>query len=150
MTPASIAIRSITPADLPEICHIESLCFTQDCFNKRQFKYLITQAKSIHFVVLAKGKVCAYCIALIRNPSVLRIYDIATMPSMAGKGMGSILLETVEEQGRKKGFIKIILEVRDDNIQAQRFYRKHGYQAFATYDNYYQDGCMAIRMVKIL
>lgn len=150
MTFASIDMRSIKLADLPEICNIESLCFTQDRFNKRQFKYLITQAKAMHFAASAEGKVCAYCIVLIRNPSLLRVYAIAVAPSMARKGVGSLLLQTLEAQARKKGFLKIILEVRADNIQAQRFYRKHGYQTFATYNSYYQDACAAIRMVKIL
>ena len=99
---------------------------------------------------MLEHKLCGYCISLIRNNVLLRLYSIAVDPLHAGTGVGTLLLHTLENHARKRGFAKISLEVCNSNVIAQKFYLNQGYQIFGEYFNYYQDGCSAIRMMKVL
>ncbi len=55
------------------------------------------------------------------------VHDIAILPEYRGKGIGKKLLEKIIDVGREKGFCKITLEVRHDNINAQKLYKSLGF-----------------------
>jgi ribosomal protein S18 acetylase RimI-like enzyme len=57
----------------------------------------------------------------------LNVHDLAVLPAHRGRGIGQRLLEAVEAAGRAIGCCKITLEVREDNIPAQRLYRRCGF-----------------------
>ena len=57
--------------------------------------------------------------------------EIVTMyllPEYFGKGYGKPLFECVVNALKEKGFKKIYLWVLDENIRAQRFYEKNGFE----------------------
>src|SRR3990167_8268446 len=84
-----IIVRLSNKVDLAAIIALEQACFTIDHrFNKRQLNYLITKAKAINFVAMLEHKLCGYCISLIRNNVLLRLYSIAVDPLHAGTGVG--------------------------------------------------------------
>jgi ribosomal protein S18 acetylase RimI-like enzyme len=58
---------------------------------------------------------------------LINIHDFVVHPDFRGKGVGEFLLDAIAEYGRQHGFCKINLEVRNDNINAQKLYRKAGY-----------------------
>jgi ribosomal protein S18 acetylase RimI-like enzyme len=58
---------------------------------------------------------------------LLNLHDLAVAPAHRGCGVGRRLLEAVEAAARAAGCCKITLEVRDDNLSAQRLYRALGY-----------------------
>ena len=51
-----------------------------------------------------------------------------------GRGYGSRLLAAAERVGRERGCALVTLETHD--FQAPDFYRRHGYEVFATLDDY--------------
>ena len=51
-----------------------------------------------------------------------------------GRGYGSRLLAAAERVGRERGCALVTLETHD--FQAPDFYRRHGYDVFATLDDY--------------
>jgi ribosomal protein S18 acetylase RimI-like enzyme len=58
---------------------------------------------------------------------LINIHDLAVVPEYRGQGVGRMLLERVEAQGRELGYCKLTLEVRADNQRAQRLYAKVGF-----------------------
>jgi ribosomal protein S18 acetylase RimI-like enzyme len=64
--------------------------------------------------------------------------------------LGQRLLEAIESEARRAGLAELRLEVRTDNVAALQLYQRNGYQRFAERSGYYEDGCNALRLRKIL
>ncbi len=60
---------------------------------------------------------------------LVNIHDIAVRPESRGQGVGRALLAAVEEHARAAGCCKVTLEVRADNVRAQRAYQAAGFQS---------------------
>ena len=58
-------------------------------------------------------------------------------PAYRQKGLGTSLLQFVEDQLRARGLENIFLEVRKSNFPAQKLYEKNHYQYLTTRKNYY-------------
>lgn len=55
------------------------------------------------------------------------IHDIAITPGLRGKGVGKTLLNGIFDKAKEMGCCKVTLEVRNDNLVAQRLYQKMGF-----------------------
>jgi ribosomal protein S18 acetylase RimI-like enzyme len=55
------------------------------------------------------------------------IYHLAVADSYRGQGIGSRLLNEVEDRLRTKGCLRCFLFVTSDNDEAMRFYEKNGW-----------------------
>jgi ribosomal protein S18 acetylase RimI-like enzyme len=60
------------------------------------------------------------------------IYAFRVRPEHRGEGLGTLLLETVEEDLRMRGFKNVCLNVGRDNINARRLYERLGYSVVAS------------------
>jgi [ribosomal protein S18]-alanine N-acetyltransferase len=145
----SLQIRRATLADLAAICDIEVDCFTWDCFNRRQFRYLMSRGKSAFWVAVQGTLVAGYSIQLLPSRTRLsRIYSLATSPAFQGRGIGRMLLKQMEDHAQERGYEGLKLEVRVDNTAATRAYLRFGLRATAIRKKYYEDGCDAAIYVK--
>lgn len=64
-----------------------------------------------------------------RAAPVLNLHDLAVHPDYRGQGIGRHLLQQLEALAREQGCCRISLEVRRDNLRAQRLYQSEGYSA---------------------
>ncbi len=60
---------------------------------------------------------------------LLNLHDVAVRPGHRGGGIGKQLLAAAEAEARKLGCCKLTLEVRTDNVAAQRCYAACGFAA---------------------
>lgn len=82
--------------DIPSIMEIEQICFDKDSFSKRQFVYLISQAKGYFCVAEYQQRVGGYFSVLINQRACsLRIYSIAVHPDFRGKKVGQLLIDQI-------------------------------------------------------
>ena len=58
----------------------------------------------------------------------INIHDLVVMKDWRGKGIGRMLMEEIARKAVDLDCAKITLEVRDDNVYAQKLYKKMGYQ----------------------
>ncbi|MCL3850106.1 MULTISPECIES: ribosomal protein S18-alanine N-acetyltransferase [Parabacteroides] len=146
-----LEIRQAVRSDLDSILEIETICFGADSFSRRQFLYLITQAKGIFYVVTDKGKVIAYS-SLISNARThnLRIYSIAVHPDARGRKLGQLLMEKAIGFARSHQLKKITLEVNVTNEAAISLYLTNGFEPVHIIYNYYADGSNAYYMQKMV
>ncbi len=58
---------------------------------------------------------------------LLNIHDFVVSASARQRGIGRALLREICEDARNRGCQKVTLEVRDDNVAAQRLYRREDF-----------------------
>lgn len=68
----------------------------------------------------------------------LHVNNIAAHPDFRHQGIGSRLMETAIEEGRRRGIVFVLLEVRASNEAAQSLYRKLGFNFVARRRDYYR------------
>lgn len=62
--------------------------------------------------------------------------EVVTLDSLVeGRGVGTRLLESVEEVAREEGCRRVWLITTNDNLPALRFYQKRGFRLVAVYRN---------------
>jgi ribosomal protein S18 acetylase RimI-like enzyme len=92
-----------------------------------------------------------YAVLLTRRGGVsARLYSIAVSRGAAGRGIGSMLLHAAEDEARRRGVLRVHLEVRADNSTAIRFYEKAGYRPIGQRPDYYEDGATALLFARRL
>ena len=72
--------------------------------------------------------VCFFGLSTVRARPLLNIHDLAVLPQYQGQGVGTALLNAVEERARRKGCCKLTLEVLDDNTPARAVYQRFGFE----------------------
>lgn len=144
-------IRDARVSDLKALVDLENRCFKIDRFNQRQFRYMITRARARLLVDDRRGKLAGYVLLLFRRgTSLARLYSIAVAPGFRGKGAGRDLLAAAEAAARDADCAYLRLEVRRDNAESIRMYRKAGFRQLGELDDYYEDGMEALQFEKAL
>jgi ribosomal protein S18 acetylase RimI-like enzyme len=59
------------------------------------------------------------------------LYSFRVRPTYRGKGIGTRIMQVVEDDLRKRGFRSVMLNVARDNYSAQRLYFRRGYKVIA-------------------
>ncbi len=78
-----------------------------------------------YFVALAN---CNLVFSTWKAKSIINIHDFIVSPNFRNKGVGLFLLREIETYAREKGYCRINLEVRQDNVKAQNLYKKAGFK----------------------
>ncbi len=65
---------------------------------------------------------------LQQMPGSLRLFALDVGPAYRGRGVGTALMEAVEEIARQRGLAQVNLEVGVKNHDAIRLYERRGYQ----------------------
>lgn len=81
---------------------------------------------------------------------VCRLHFLAVIVEYQNKGIGSKLMEHFEEQAKKRGYERIIVNVYGNNTRAIKFYEKNGYKHWFTIPYRYEEGIDAYVMCKDL
>ncbi|PRY59315.1 ribosomal protein S18 acetylase RimI-like enzyme [Knoellia remsis] len=65
--------------------------------------------------------------------------------SVRGKGIGDLLVGAALDQARADGFARVLLDVAEENVPAQRLYERHGFaRTGTTWLNPQDDGILEI------
>ena len=146
-----IAIIPATPYDLQRLTELEEQLFSSDRISRRQFRYLLTRANSIVVKAESVETLLGYMVLLKRkNSRNLRIYSIGVATHARNQGMAGKLLNYVEEMARHHQRNRLILEVCIHNESAIRLYKNVGFIEYDRKTNYYEDGCTALLLHKII
>ncbi|MDR0748406.1 MAG: GNAT family N-acetyltransferase [Tannerellaceae bacterium] len=58
---------------------------------------------------------------------MINIHDVIVLEGYRGKGIGRKLMQAITAEAGKRGCSRITLEVREDNVNAQKLYRSEGF-----------------------
>jgi ribosomal-protein-alanine N-acetyltransferase len=138
VTAAAYRIREMTEADIPAVMEIERASFPVP-WSEPLMRALLFMPETMACLVAEKeGRVCGYVTAAFGYEE-LHILSIAMGPDERGAGGADLLLDQAIDRGRPRGCLAVILEVRENNERAQRFYRRHGFRVIGRRPRYYAD-----------
>ena len=101
-----------------------------------------------HFIARnSSGIIIGFLIGKKYNTYCSRAYMLAINSGYRNQGIGKRLMDAFEELSKKE-FKFVVLEVRESNIGAYRFYVRNGYFEKEKLESFYINGESAIRMIK--
>ncbi len=144
-------IRRTTPKDLDFLENLENQCFPKfQQSTRRAIRYSMTspfQQVIIAEVHEGKEKKPVGSATLYLYSKTLRIFSIAVLPEMQGKGIGKQLLEHIMILARSKKAGRISLEARQSDSKLIEFYKQAGFKITDELPEYYSKEEHGYRMV---
>lgn len=89
------------------------------------------------WLALEEGRMTAYAI-MMQVVDETHLLNISVLPELQRSGRGSALLLGLLGLAREQGATRMLLEVRDGNVAARAFYRRHGFDEIARRRDYYR------------
>jgi len=93
---------------------------------------LTNQPNYLFFLAKCNGEYvgvanCFINFSTFKARQLVNIHDFSISPLYREKGIGDALMKKIIAYSKEKGYCKITLEVRNDNIKAQNLYKKAGF-----------------------
>ena len=136
-------IRPMTDDDIDDVLDIVNN------WSRNLFFEEINNPFSYNFVLASNNIIVGYLNFWV-VPEGIELNNIAIHENYRGKGYGKLLLQFLIECGKVFKSEKIFLEVKEDNLIAQKLYKKYGFKEIYIRKNYYSDNKDAIVMERNL
>jgi ribosomal protein S18 acetylase RimI-like enzyme len=137
-----IQLRSFEARDLPALHQLDQACFARGiAYSKAELQYFLTHpscscwvaeqpnSKLVGFVVIERTS--------LRGRRAGHIVTLDVDPAVRRHGLGTLLMQTAEEQMKQEGAAWMSLEVAENNAAARHFYRNLGFITRGKIPKYY-------------
>ena len=147
-----VEIRDMTENDLSQVMEIENSCFLHP-YKEKDLLYEINENPVSNVWVIEYSNPSLGLKHIVGFVDYWVTFDsgticqIAVHPDIQHSGIGSILMEEVKKDAYAKRVKTITLEVRESNVNAINFYKKHGFIISHKKEGYYSNGEDAIYMI---
>ncbi|MGP5385445.1 GNAT family N-acetyltransferase [Brachybacterium tyrofermentans] len=132
-------MRLATLADVEEVAFAELELFPDEAWNVFQLAEEIEHPDRRYVIAAAgadaSGELLGYAGIMLAG-DLADLHTIGTLRESVG--IGRALLAWCEEQARRGGAERLLLEVREDNDRARSFYTRAGYQEIDRRKGYYR------------
>jgi [ribosomal protein S18]-alanine N-acetyltransferase len=146
---SALSVRRSRPTDLDQLSDLENQVFSVNRMSRRSLRWLLASPSAEVLVAEARAEFAGAAVVLFRaNSKIARLYSLAVVPRLSGRGIGSALIAAVEKAARSHKCRFVRLEVHEKNHGAIVCYRKAGYQQFDRRHEYYEDKGHALRFEK--
>ena len=124
-------------SDLPEIAALEKEIFP-DAWSLKSLEETWNQKNAVIFTAKAEEKIAGYLIFyyVLDEGEIARI---ATGPAVRRQGAAGHIFRELVSFCEEQQITRIMLEVRESNEAARRFYEKCGFTEDGIRKNYYED-----------
>ncbi|RZU36999.1 [SSU ribosomal protein S18P]-alanine acetyltransferase [Fluviicoccus keumensis] len=132
---ASLSLRAMTTADLPQVLAIErQVQFAP--WSEKLFADGLERGHDCRVAVDAGERVAGF--SVVQNIlDEAHLLNIAVDPARQGQGVGRQLLTAVTESAAARQASMIFLEVRSGNLRAIDLYNRAGFNEIGLRKNYY-------------
>ncbi len=138
-----ITLRKAVEEDLKVLYEIEKRVYPVP-WSMEFFTMIFYLNQNLFTVAIDGKKQVGYIIGEIRKmgnsleeDTVGHVLNVAVTTEYQRRGIGSELMDNMEEKFRKRDTSLAYLEVRESNKIAQEMYRKRGYEYVRTSEKYY-------------
>jgi ribosomal-protein-alanine N-acetyltransferase len=138
-----ISLRPLRWWDVERVLPLERELFGADAWSAEtwwgELAHVGDRGAGRWYVVAEHGESVVGYAGVLVNGSEADVMTIAVAPERQGTGLGSLLLDTLLDTARERDATQLLLEVRADNVAAQRLYAKRGFEQIARRRGYYGD-----------
>jgi len=127
----------MTTADLDEVMVIERTSFRFP-WSAGFFLQELQVACARSILAEIDGRIVGYVLFWML-PGAVDIHNIAVHVDFRRRGIARLLLSQVVDQARRRADVRVMLEVRRSNIEAQRLYESLGFLMTGVRKGYYSD-----------
>ena len=127
--------KAVPPQDLNLILKIEEESFNNS-WTKKDFIQRLTTRGYHCWVVENRKKLIGY-VVYKRHPSFIEILNLAIHPKYRLKGAGRTLVNKLKSKLRKGEIAKIVMLIRETNLDGHLFANKNGFIATSVERNCY-------------
>ena len=143
-------LRPLQWQDIPELVALERQLFADDAWSEQAWwSELAGRPRRSYVVATDDGAGVAGYAGLDRGGEVADVMTIAVAPGRQGAGVGRLLLERLVEDARESGAEHLMLEVRADNLAAQKLYEGSGFELLTVRRKYYQPGDVDAHVMRL-
>jgi ribosomal protein S18 acetylase RimI-like enzyme len=151
----SIRIGTANADDWQALLALEDASFQGDRISARSWRAFLSSPTATVTVARERGAGTAVVIGATvvlqrANTSVARLYSIAVLPHVRGRGISSALLDDAVRRMRDAGAAVLRLETRIDNHAAHTLFKRSGFFERGRKARYYEDGAEALLFQKSL
>ena len=122
---------------MQEVLDIESLCFSHP-WSEEEFVRCLRQRNCIGMVAEIEDEVVGYMIYELHK-NRLHVLNFAVTPSRHREGIGRTMIEKLKGKLSAERRNRIVLEVRETNLDAQLFFKAMGFRAINVLRDFYDD-----------
>lgn len=124
-------LRKLEQADIDALYELEQKIFPTSYYSKTQLLQMLLEEAYLIYGVEEENILLGYVIFL-NSIDCQEIMKIAVKKEHRRQGLATKLLEMETRR-------PILLEVRESNLEAQEFYKRHGFQEIYVRKQYYRD-----------
>src|ERR1700678_2865683 len=137
-----IQLRGFQRGDLAGLHQLDGACFSPEiAYSKAELRYFLTHPScSCWIAERPENKLAGFVLIerARRNGRLAgHIVTLDVDPGERRRGLGTLLMQTAEEQMRQEGAGVLRLEVAENNPAAQQFYRSLGFVTRGRIAKYY-------------
>lgn len=142
-------IRKIENKDLVSVLKIEKELFLEDSWTEEMFRSEMNDNPFANvYVYELNGEIIGYFDLLISYENA-ELANIGVLRQFQHNGIGSQMMEYINQLVQKNHCENFTLEVRMSNENAIQLYEKFGFKVVSSRKNYYADGEDAYLMYKV-
>lgn len=131
-----LVFRKMTEVDADQVACLEADIFS-DAWTINSIQETLRQKQAFIAVAEMEGRIVGYCILyyVLDEGEIARIaVDKTTRKQGVGKG----ILDYVSDSCKKLGVERLLLDVRESNEIARRFYERYGFAVDGIRKNFYE------------
>ena len=134
----NVSFENMKKTHLDDVVEIERHSFPTPWSREAYLHEIAGNDFAYYTVALLGGKVVGYCGMWIILDEA-HITTIAAHPDYRSRSLGAQLLNRLIDEARRRGCIKMTLEVRPSNLHALTLYTKTGFVSHGLRPGYYAD-----------
>lgn len=142
----TVVLRQMRWWDADAVLELERELFPDPWSYEQLLSELAYVPETRWYAVAEAGEDIVGYAGLRAVPPEAEINTVAVAPVAQGTGLGSRLVEAMLDEAGRRGCTQVFLEVREDNLAAQRLYSRHGFERIGTRPGYYGPGQDALVM----
>ncbi len=141
-------IRNIERSDLKRIVELEEELL-KETVGEEMLASELHNKFAYFYVATFNDEVIGY-LSCWMVEGVVDIINVVIDKKYQHFGYGQALFQKMEEDAKKNNCFEIMLEVKENNNQAIKFYLRQGYEQISIRKKYYQDRTNALIMKKVI